>query len=45
MGEAQKQLAEAVLQDVLLVQARLREPGLAQGNPPEAAAPPATTAT
>jgi chromosome segregation ATPase len=34
MGEEQKKLAEAVLQDVLLVQTRLREPGLAQ---PEAA--------
>ena len=27
MGEQQKKLAEAVLQDVLLVQTRLREPG------------------
>ena len=27
MGEEQKKLAEAVLQDVLLVQTRLREPG------------------
>jgi two-component system sensor histidine kinase TorS len=32
MGEAQKQLAEAVLQDVLLVQTRLRDPGLAHGD-------------
>jgi DNA-binding response OmpR family regulator len=30
MGEEQKKLAEAVLQDVLLVQTRLREPGMAQ---------------
>ena len=32
MGDAQKQLAEAVLQDVLLVQTRLRDPGVAHGD-------------
>jgi DNA-binding response OmpR family regulator/predicted nucleic acid-binding Zn-ribbon protein len=32
MSETQKQLAEAVLQDVLLVQTRLREPGLAPSD-------------
>ena len=45
MGEAQKKLAEAVLQDVLLVQARLREPELAHGDTPEPVAPSPTTAT
>jgi chromosome segregation ATPase len=44
MSEEQKKLAEAVLQDVLLVQTRLREPELAHGDSGEAAAPP-TTAT
>jgi hypothetical protein len=44
MGDAQKKLAEAVLQDVLLVQARLREPELAHGDPPETSAPATTTA-
>jgi hypothetical protein len=32
LGEEQKQLAESVLQDVLLVQTRLREPDLASGD-------------
>lgn len=32
MGDDQKKLAQAVLQDCLLVQARLREPALAQGD-------------
>ncbi len=45
LGEAQKKLAEAVLQDVLLVQARLSEPELAHGDTPEAVAPSAITAT
>ena len=44
MGEEQKKLAEAVLQDVLLVQTRLKEPG-AHVDPPDAAAPSATPAT
>jgi DNA-binding response OmpR family regulator len=38
MGEEQKRIAEAVLQDVLLVQTRLREPGLAQGEAADSAA-------
>jgi DNA-binding response OmpR family regulator len=38
LGEAQKRLAEAVLQDVLLVQTRLRDPELTHGEPAEAAA-------
>jgi chromosome segregation ATPase len=37
LGEEQKQLAESVLQDVLLVQTRLREPDLASGDPNESA--------
>jgi DNA-binding response OmpR family regulator len=44
MGEQQKKLAEAVLQDVLLVHARLREPELAQDDSTETEASPATTA-
>lgn len=36
MGEDQKKLAEAMLQDVLLVQTRLREPGTVQADSPEA---------
>jgi DNA-binding response OmpR family regulator len=35
LGEEQKQLAESVLQDVLLVQTRLREPDLASSDPNE----------
>lgn len=38
MTEAQKKLAESVLQDVLLVQTRLREPELAQDAPADQAA-------
>jgi DNA-binding response OmpR family regulator len=37
LGEEQKQLAESVLQDVLLVQTRLREPDLAAGDSNESA--------
>jgi len=37
MGEEQKRIAEAVLQDVLLVQTRLREPTLAQGEAADSA--------
>lgn len=40
MGDEQKKLAEAVLQDVLLVQTRLREPA-AHAEPTEPVAPPA----
>jgi hypothetical protein len=40
MGEEQKRIAEAVLQDVLLVQTRLREPALAQGEASDSAATP-----
>jgi hypothetical protein len=40
MGEEQKRLTEAVLQDVLLVQTRLREPALAQGEASDSAATP-----
>ena len=36
MGEEQKRLAESVLQDVLLVQTRLREPAPVHGGPAEA---------
>ncbi|HEV2393467.1 MAG TPA: hypothetical protein VG146_14040 [Verrucomicrobiae bacterium] len=43
MGDEQKKVAEAVLGYVLLVQTRLREPELAPGEPPEAAAQPAQT--
>jgi CheY-like chemotaxis protein len=43
MSEAQKKLAEAVLQDVLMVQARLREPDLAHGETETGASPSATT--
>jgi hypothetical protein len=39
MGEEQKKLAEAFLQDVLLVQTRLREPALAQAESQESATP------
>jgi hypothetical protein len=39
MGEEQKKLAEAVLQDVLLVQTRLREPGATHSETSEPAAP------
>jgi len=39
LGEEQKQLAEAVLQDVLLVQTRLREPDLASGDSSEPGGP------
>ena len=44
MGEEQKKLAEAVLQDVLLVQTRLKEPS-PHGDSPDSAAPPATPAS
>jgi hypothetical protein len=40
LGDEQKKLAEAALQDVLLVQTRLREPDLPHGDPAEPAAPP-----
>lgn len=43
MGEEQKRIAEAVLQDVLLVQTRLREPALAQGEAADSAATTNTT--
>jgi colicin import membrane protein len=43
MSEAQKKLAEAVLQDVLMVQARLREPDLAHGEAETGASPSAST--
>jgi DNA-binding response OmpR family regulator len=44
MGDHQKKLAEAVLQDVLLVQTRLREPARPLEDAPEpAATPPNTT--
>jgi len=43
MGEEQKRIAEAVLQDVLLVQTRLREPTLAQGEAADSA--PTTNST
>jgi chromosome segregation ATPase len=39
LGDEQKKLAEAALQDVLLVQTRLRESDLPQGEPAEAATP------
>jgi DNA-binding response OmpR family regulator len=45
MSEEQKKLAEAVLQDVLLVQTRLREPVSPQGDQPEQAAPAAPAAS
>jgi chromosome segregation ATPase len=40
MADEQKKLAEVVLQDVLLVQTRLREPGLASDDAPESPATP-----
>jgi CheY-like chemotaxis protein len=43
-GEEQRKLAEAVLQDVLLVQTRLREPEPARGEPAANAETPATQA-
>jgi len=45
MGDAQKKLAESVLQDVLLVQTRLREPENAQGESVEPTATPGPTET
>jgi chromosome segregation ATPase len=45
MSDAQKQLAEAVLQDVLLVQTRLRDPGLAPGDSHDTSITPAPPAT
>ena len=45
MSEEQKKLAEAVLQDVLLVQTRLREPVRPHGDQPEPAAPAAPAAS
>ncbi len=45
VDEAQKKLAEAVLQDALLVQTRLSDPELAQGEPVDAAAPTTAAAT
>jgi DNA-binding response OmpR family regulator len=45
MSDAQKQLAEAVLQDVLLVQTRLRDPGLSHGDSSDTTHIPATPAT
>ncbi len=45
MGEEQKSLAEAVLQDVLLVQTRLREPEPAKIETAEPGVPPPTTPT
>lgn len=45
MSEAQKELAEAVLQDVLLVQTRLRDPGLAPGDSHDTSIIPAPPAT
>jgi hypothetical protein len=39
MDEEQKKLAEAVLQDVLMVQTRLKEPGAVQGDQPDSGAP------
>jgi DNA-binding response OmpR family regulator len=44
MGEEQKKLAEAVLQDVLLVQTRLKEPGTPHGDAHDPTAPPAAPA-
>jgi CheY-like chemotaxis protein len=43
MGEEHKKLAEAVLQDVLLVQTRLRDPALAQSDTAEQPAPNSNT--
>jgi hypothetical protein len=45
MGDDQKRLAEAVLQDVLLVQTRLREPESPQIDSTEAAEPPTAPET
>jgi DNA-binding response OmpR family regulator len=45
MDEPQKKLAEAVLEDVLLVQTRLREPEPTHGETPEAAATSGETTT
>jgi hypothetical protein len=45
LGEPQKKLAEAVLQDALLVHTRLREPELTQTDPAETEETPTITAT
>jgi hypothetical protein len=45
IGEEQKKLAESVLQDVLLVQTRLREPESLPGDPAEPTAPASETET